>query len=200
MSFMVRMENYFNYFTEIEEHFWRKRGTAILLTTLDWALIDSWKQANIPIEAVLRGIDRTFEKYDQRKGKTRRVNGLAYCHQGVLEAAQEIERGELPHESAPPPFPHEALAAYLEKNTAAVNRFADKLTALGFLIVGDAQPTAFLPVKLIGDVGLWAAAVLTLITGWDYLTAGLKHMGDDPIEPPKADKRPIGPATPRRAG
>ena len=83
------------------------------------------------LEAVLRGIDRTFEKYDQRKGKTRRVNGLAYCHQGVLEAAQEIERGELPHESAPPPFPHEALAAYLEKNTAAVNRFADKLTALG---------------------------------------------------------------------
>ena len=54
--------------------------------------------------------------------------------------------------------------------------------------------------RLIGDVGLWAAAVLTLITGWDYLTAGLKHMGDDPIEPPKADKRPIGPATPRRAG
>ncbi len=79
-----------------------------------------------------------------------------------------------------------------------------QMTALGFLIVGDAQPTAFLPVKLIGDVGLWAAAVLTLITGWDYLTAGLKHMGDDKVEPAskpanKSDQRPIGPATPRRA-
>jgi cardiolipin synthase (CMP-forming) len=75
-----------------------------------------------------------------------------------------------------------------------------QMTALGFLIVGDAAPTAFLPVKLIGDIGLWAAAVLTLITGWDYLMAGLKHVGEDQPEPPKTEKRPIVPATPRRAG
>lgn len=76
-----------------------------------------------------------------------------------------------------------------------------QMTALGFLIVGDAAPTAFLPVKLIGDIGLWAAAVLTLITGWDYLIAGLKHIDDDQPEPaPKTEKHPIGPATPRRAG
>jgi cardiolipin synthase (CMP-forming) len=74
-----------------------------------------------------------------------------------------------------------------------------QMTALGFLIVGDAAPTAFLGVKLIGDVGLWAAAVLTLITGWDYLTAGLKHVDDDKPEPAKGEKSHLGPA-PRRAG
>lgn len=125
------MENYFNYFTEIEEHFWKKRGTAILLTTLDWALIDSWKQAEVPIEAVLRGIDRTFEKTEQRKSKIRRVNSLAYCHQSILESASEIERGQLPHASTPPPFAHGALAAYLEKNAAAVSRYAVRLSEQG---------------------------------------------------------------------
>jgi cardiolipin synthase (CMP-forming) len=75
-----------------------------------------------------------------------------------------------------------------------------QMAALGFLIVGDALPTAFLPVKLIGDVGLWAAAVLTLITGWDYLIAGLRHIDDDKPEPAKAEKSPLGSAAPRRAG
>jgi hypothetical protein len=125
------MENYFNYFTEIEEHFWRKRGTAILLTSLDWALIDSWKQTAIPIEAVLRGIDRAFDKQEKRKAKMRRVNSLAYCHQAVIEAASEIERGMLPHESVPPPFPHEQLARYLAANAAAIMSTAEELRVKG---------------------------------------------------------------------
>ena len=60
------MENYFNYFTEIEEHYQRRRGTILLLSNLDWALIETWKNAGIPLEAVLRGIDEAFDKYDQR--------------------------------------------------------------------------------------------------------------------------------------
>src|ERR1041385_7982430 len=83
------MENYFNYFTEIEEYFWKKRGTALLVSTLDWALIDSWKQAEIPIEAVLKGIDRTFEKFQTHRQKTRKCNPLPYCHQEILSAAGE---------------------------------------------------------------------------------------------------------------
>jgi hypothetical protein len=83
------MENYFNYFTEIEEHFQRARGTGMfLISSLDWALIETWKEANIPLEAVLRGIDRSFEKYQKRKRGTRKVNGLAYCTQEVLAAAE----------------------------------------------------------------------------------------------------------------
>ena len=50
-----------------------------------------------------------------------------------------------------------------------------QMVALGFLIVRDAGP-AFLPVLAIGQVGIWLAAVLTLVTGYDYLSRGLKHM------------------------
>ena len=85
------MENYFNYFTEIEEHFQRRRGTTLLLSTLDWALIETWKDAGIGLEAVLRGIDATFDKYERRPSKTRKVNSLAYCSQEVLAAAEDMK-------------------------------------------------------------------------------------------------------------
>ena len=84
------MENYFNYFTEIEEHFQRRRGGILLLSTLDWALIETWKDAGIPLEAVLRGIDGAFERYEKRPSK-RKVNSLAYCAQEVLAAAEEMK-------------------------------------------------------------------------------------------------------------
>ena len=78
------MENYFNYFTEIEERFLQRRGGGLLLSTLDWALIETWKDAGIPLEAVLRGIDEAFDRYDQRPSKTKKINSLAYCSQQVL--------------------------------------------------------------------------------------------------------------------
>jgi hypothetical protein len=85
------MENYFNYFTEIEEHYLRRRGTHLLLSTLDWALIETWKEAGVPLEAVLRGVDDAFDKYDQRPLKTKKVNSLAYCSQAVLAAAEDMK-------------------------------------------------------------------------------------------------------------
>jgi hypothetical protein len=85
------VENYFNYFTEIEEHFQRRRGSGLLLNTLDWALIETWKDAGIPLAAVLRGIDEAFDRYDARPSKTRKVNSLAYCAQEVLSTAEEMK-------------------------------------------------------------------------------------------------------------
>jgi len=85
------VETYFNYFTEIEEHFQRRRGGALLLSTLDWALIETWKDAGVPLEAVLRGVDAAFDRYDQRPSKTKKINGLAYCAQEVLSAAEEMK-------------------------------------------------------------------------------------------------------------
>jgi len=84
------VENYFNYFTEIEEQFQRRRGGSLLLSTLDWALIETWKDAGIPLEAVLRGIDGAFERYEERPSM-RKVNSLAYCAQEVLAAAEEMK-------------------------------------------------------------------------------------------------------------
>ena len=85
------METYFNYFTEIEERFQQRRGTVLLLSPLDWALMEIWKDAGIPLEAVLRGIDATFEKWERRPSRFRKVNSLAYCAQEVLAAAEEMK-------------------------------------------------------------------------------------------------------------
>jgi hypothetical protein len=116
------MVNYFNYFTEIEEHFQRARGTGLfLLSPLDWALIESWKNAGVPLEAVLRGIDAAFDKWRGRKVKTRLVNSLAFCAQAVLTEAQVMAGTARPRrEAAPPPFALEELRGYLESNAAAL--------------------------------------------------------------------------------
>ena len=85
------VENYFNYFTEIEDRYLQRRGGGLLLSTLDWALIETWKDAGIPLEAALRGIDEAFDQYDQRPSKTKKVNSLAYCSQLVLAAAEDMK-------------------------------------------------------------------------------------------------------------
>jgi len=85
------VDNYFNYFTEIEERYLQRRGGGLLLSTLDWALIETWKDAGIPVAAALRGIDAAFDRYDQRASKTKKVNSLAYCSQEVLAAAEDMK-------------------------------------------------------------------------------------------------------------
>jgi len=119
------MENYFNYFTEIEEHFQRRRGTMLLLSALDWALIETWKDAGIPLEAVLRGIDTTFESYERRPRKAqRRVNGLAFCSQEVLAAAEDMKEAAVG--TAPPAaraaFDVAEIATYLTRNAGKIGQ------------------------------------------------------------------------------
>jgi hypothetical protein len=116
--------NYFNYFTEIEEQYLRRRGGRLLLTTLDWALIETWKDAGIPLEAALRGIDSAFDRYDQRPAKTKKVNSLAYCSQEVLAAAEDMKEAAVGVAVQPSPakssagqgFEPEAIAAFLRRN------------------------------------------------------------------------------------
>ena len=112
---------YFTYFTETEEHFQRARGTALfLLSPLDWALIESWKNAGIPLEAVLRGIDVAFEKWRGRKKKFQSVNSLAYCTQAVMAEAQ-LMAGIVPAamaKKADAPFSVEELRVYITQNAA----------------------------------------------------------------------------------
>jgi hypothetical protein len=118
------VENYFNYFTETEEHFQKRRGGILLLSTLDWALIETWKDAGIPLEAVLRGIDAAFNRYDQRPSKSRKVNSLAYCSQEVLTAAEEMKEVSVgvaqggAEATKEKPFEDADIAAFLRKNAA----------------------------------------------------------------------------------
>src|SRR3954467_11990233 len=95
--------NYFNYFTEIEEQFQRARGTGLfLLSPLDWALIETWKDSGVPLEAVLRGIDAAFAKWHSKKKKLQSVNSLAYCAQAVFAEAQ-VMAGSVPVRSGEGP-------------------------------------------------------------------------------------------------
>ncbi len=126
------MENYFNYFTEIEEHFQRRRGTLLLLSPLDWALMETWKDAGIPLEAVLRGIDATFEKWERKPHRSRKVNGLAFCSQEVLATAEEMQEasvGASPKAATSAGLDASEIGAYLERNAAQLERLELPATA-----------------------------------------------------------------------
>ena len=153
------MENYFNYFTEIEDHFLRRRGGGLLLSTLDWALIEIWKDAGIPLEAALRGIDAAFDRYDQRPSKTKKVNGLAYCSQEILAAAEDMKEAAVgvstettpAKSSAGQGFEPEAIAAFLRRNAASLE--AAKLPqAAGVSVQAAAAETARTLLKLADEI------------------------------------------------
>ena len=157
------MHNYFNYFTEIEERFQQRRGALLLLSTLDWALIETWREAGIPLDAALRGIDAAFDKYEarQKKARMRKINGLAWCAQAVMEAAQELREAAAgtaqpnskesiePRESG---FEHDRVAAHLEAAAAALETTnvapeacaatAVRLRELGAAVRGEATAAA----------------------------------------------------------
>ena len=115
------MQNYFNYFTEIEERFQKRRGSLLLLSTLDWALIETWRDAGITLNAALRGIDNAFDKYDTRpqKTKTKRINGLAWCAQAVMEAAQEMNEAGIGAAAPTPESTRERASGFEEERVAA---------------------------------------------------------------------------------
>jgi hypothetical protein len=133
------VQNYFNYFTEIEERFQQRRGSLLMLSTLDWALIETWREAGIPLEAVLRGIDSAFDKYDLKRARAgarvRKVNGLAWCAQEVLASAEQMvdaatgaakTRNVSSEESG---FEPARVAAYLQSAAAALRGVALKTPA-----------------------------------------------------------------------
>ena len=134
------MQNYFNYFTEIEEHFQRRRGSLLLLSTIDWALIETWREAGIPLAAVLQGIDAAFDKYDARRNKTRvrKVNGLAYCAQEVISAVEAMREAAVGAASARPGPADQVAEQGFEQA-----RIANHLEAAALQLAAFPQPSPF---------------------------------------------------------
>ena len=122
-------ETCINYFTEIEEHFRRARGTPLFrLSSNDWVLIDEWKKGGIPLEAVLRGIDVSFEKWRRQPAQatTQMVNSVAYCAQAVAAEAQAMANAApVVRREARPPFAIADVRGYIARN-------AGKLREVGF--------------------------------------------------------------------
>ena len=123
--------NYFNYFTEIEEYFWKKRGAHLLVSPLDWAIMEAWQKAGVPLEAVLKGIDSAFESYRRSKrGAGRPLKSLAYCTDAVLQAAEEQQEAAIgstlknTRAAASEPFSRDELKNYFAKNAARLKRAA----------------------------------------------------------------------------
>src|SRR5580693_6222841 len=128
--------NYFNYFTEIEAYFWKKRGAHLLVSPLDWAIMEAWQKAGVPLEAVLKGIDHAFESYQRsRRGANKPLKSLAYCTDAVLEAAeeqQEAAAGSAPKAARAAPkemFSREEIKSYFARNVDRVQAVAGKLAA-----------------------------------------------------------------------
>ena len=153
------MQNYFNYFTEIEERFQQRRGSLLMLSTLDWALIEAWQEAGVPLEAVLRGIDQAFDKHDaqklrtQARGRSRKINGLAWAAQSVMEATEAfvdaatgvpVAARAAASESG---FEPERIAAFLEENavliaaTGTQQALVERLRELAASLTTDGAPS-----------------------------------------------------------
>jgi len=130
--------NYFNYYTEIEEHFWKKRGAHLLVSPLDWAIVETWQRAGIPLGVALKGIDRAFESWarSKRAAGGRQLKSLAYCVDAVMDAAAEAQEAaagtgpELKRTGpAPEPFSRAELRKYVERNAGRLRGAAEKQQA-----------------------------------------------------------------------
>ncbi|NNE99000.1 MAG: hypothetical protein HKN25_08260 [Pyrinomonadaceae bacterium] len=81
--------NYFNYFTEIEETFIRRRGKHLMLSPLDWAMVESWKERGIPLRIAIRAIEDVFDRVDKKPNKARSIKSLSYCREEVEAQYEE---------------------------------------------------------------------------------------------------------------
>jgi signal transduction histidine kinase len=129
--------NYFNYFTEIEDTFIRRRGKHLLLSPMDWALIESWKEMGVPLHVALRGIERSFDSFES-KPRRRTVKSLLYCQEeveaqfaewqeaqvgangnGVRGAASEASEAALP-------FSRAAIVEHLERARQSLQKVCNE--------------------------------------------------------------------------
>ncbi len=128
------MDNYFNYFTEVEEYFVRKRGRNLLVSPLDWCLIELWRDSGIPLHIVLRGIERSFESAQSKQKRS--PNTLFYCHPAILEAFDEYNQAMIgasqesrEEETAPEGDPSqvEAVLNFLQEVETALKAHPDEV-------------------------------------------------------------------------
>ncbi len=120
--------NYFNYFTEIEDTFIRRRGKHLFLSPLDWAMMESWQQRGIPLHIVIRAIESVFDVFDKLPPGTRTIKSLFYCREeveaqyGEWVTSQTGKSSELRVQSSESGFSAEKIAAHLAD---AINRLRE---------------------------------------------------------------------------
>ena len=156
--------NYFNYYTEIEDTFIRRRGKHLLLSPMDWALIESWKTAGVPLHVALRGIERAFDSHASRP-RRRTVKSLMYCQEEVEAQFTEWLEGQRGASAAAAgangdgntvtdavareessstslPFPREVIAGHLRECRTEIERARERAGAAGELSEALARASA----------------------------------------------------------
>ena len=124
--------NYFNYFTEIEDAFVRRRGKHLFLSPMDWALMETWKQQGIPLHIVLRGVEKSFDSFEARPRK-RTVKTLLYCQEEIeaqyaewveahVGSATNTDHAE--PDSDKTPFSFAAISEHLQRNKNSLAELA----------------------------------------------------------------------------
>jgi hypothetical protein len=131
--------NYFNYFTEIEDIFIRRRGKHLLLSPMDWALIESWKEMGVPLHVALSGIERAFDSFNA-KPRRRTVKSLLYCQEEVEAQFAEWQESQVgataqrngeevrakAFDESHLPFPRSTILEHLESARASLLEICDE--------------------------------------------------------------------------
>jgi hypothetical protein len=177
--------NYFNYFTEIEDAFVRRRGKHLFLSPMDWALMETWKQQGIPLHIVLRGVEKSFDSFESRPRK-RTVKSLLYCQEEVeaqyaewmdarVGASANSDGAE--SDSDKTPFSFAAVSEHLERSRSELSELANSRRQGGEDDLSEALTRA---AALLGDIETDFASGATLDTRKleDSLT-GLERMLND---------------------
>jgi len=103
--------------------------------------MEVWKEAGIPLEAVLRGVDAAFDKYDRKVKKTRKVNSLAYCQQEVLAAVEDLKEASIgsKRDPAATTIANAELARYVQRNARQLRECKHPAAAVQRLVAEQAE-------------------------------------------------------------
>jgi hypothetical protein len=191
--------NYYNYFTEIEDTFVRRRAKHLFLSPLDWALIDVWKDRGIPLHIVIRAIESVFDVFDRQPPGTRTIKSLFYCREEIESQYLEwlnSRVGSTEDEDAKQ-FPRDAIETHIdsaieklrnvkqESMTEDISRSITRLEELRDDLTSDTESID----GTLGDI----EKILdrALLTKWDstHLKRVEKEIASE-LRPYKADMEP----------
>jgi hypothetical protein len=185
--------NYFNYFTEIEDAFIRRRGKHLLLSPMDWALIESWKEMNVPLHVALRGIEKSFDSWESKPRK-RTVKSLLYCQEEVEaqfaewresrvgaagEPGDSQDENGAQQENEGLPFTRAAILEHLQRSQSSLMQARKERISAGEDDFSDALQRA---TALLADLEQEFAAVALLdAQKLEHSLSGLERMLSDSI-------------------
>lgn len=172
--------NYYNYYTEVEDTFIRRRAKNLFLSPLDWALIEQWQERGIPLHIVIRSVESVFDVFDKQPAGTRTIKSLFYCREEVEVQYSEWSKSQAGKSSgsadgAEEAFSPDAVAAHIADAIAVLKgnsvvslqedtaRAAARLEELAANLTGDAETVD----STLGDIEKLLDRAM--LTNWEPL-------------------------------